>query len=465
VSDRRSAGSDQRGSRAQHAARREVDVSLSADRSALLFVGASQVVTCAGPARARRGAELRDAGVQPPGTAVAVEGGRIAAVGPEAELAARWPDAPRVDCGGRLLMPGLVDSHTHAIFGRPRFEEQELRAMGLPYMEIARRGGGIHSSVRDLRARDEDELVALALPRLQRIASYGTTTVEVKSGYGLTVDDELKTLRVIRRLQALLPLRLVPTWLGAHEVPQEYQTRGDAGRAEYLRLLVHEMLPAVAGEGLARFADVFCEPGVYTVAESRVLLEAAREAGLGLKLHADELQTSGAAELAVDLGAASADHLAAVSEAGVRALAAGGTVATLLPGTMLFLGSARQAPARALIDAGAPVALASDFNPGTSPTVNFPLVLTLAVSQLRLTAAEAVVAGTVNGAAALSLAGEVGQLAPGFSADLALFDVEDVRELPYWYGDRLCRGTWVAGVACHPVEDERPLLPPQPPTR
>jgi imidazolonepropionase len=442
-----------------------VPSTLAARRSPLLFTGASQVVTCAGRPRARRGVELREAGVQPRGTAVAVVGERIAAVGPEAELAGRFPDAVRVACDGRLLMPGLVDSHTHAIFGRPRFEEQELRAIGLPYMEIARRGGGIHSSVRDLRSRDEEELVALALPRLRRIASYGTTTVEVKSGYGLTVEDELKTLRVIRRLQELLPLRLVPTWLGAHEIPQEYRARDDAGRAEYLRLLVHEMLPAVAGEGLARFADVFCEPGVYTVAESRVLLEAARKAGLGLKLHADELQTSGAAELAVDLGAASADHLAAVSEAGVRALAAGGTVATLLPGTMLFLGSARQAPARALIDAGAPVALASDFNPGTSPTVNFPLVLTLAVSQLRLTAAEAVVAGTVNGAAALSLAGEVGQLAPGFSADLALFDAEDVRELPYWYGDRLCRGTWVAGAACHPVEVERHHLPPQPPTR
>jgi imidazolonepropionase len=212
----------------------------------------------------------------------------------------------------------------------------------------------------------------------------------------------------------------------------------------------------VAGEGLARFADVFCEPGVYTVAESRVLLEAARKAGLGLKLHADELETSGGAELAVALGAASADHLAAVSAAGVRALADGGTVATLLPGTMLFLGSARQAPARALVDAGAAVALASDFNPGTSPTVNFPLVLTLAVSQLRLSAAEAVVAGTVNGAAALSLAGETGQLAPGFSADLALFEAEDVRELPYWYGDRLCRGTWVAGVMCHPFEAGAP---------
>ena len=416
----------------------------------LLFVNASQVVTCAGPARARRGAELRDAGVRT-GVAVAVEGERIAAVGPQGALERAWPDAERVDLGGRLLAPGLVDSHTHAIFGRARYEEQELRAMGLTYMEIAARGGGIHSSVRDLRARSEDELIALALPRLRRIAAHGTTTVEVKSGYGLTLEDELKTLRVIRRLGELLPLRLVPTWLGAHEVPLEWRERPD-GRREYLRLLVDVMLPTVAAQRLARFADVFCEPGVYTVEESRVLLEAARGAGLGLKLHADELATSGGAELAVALGAASADHLAAVSEAGVRALAAGGTVATLLPGTMLFLGSARQAPARTLIEAGAPVALASDFNPGTSPTVNFPLVLTLAVSQLRLTVAEALVAATVNGAAALELAGAVGQLAPGFSADLAVFDAEDARELPYWYGDRLCRGTWVRGRACHPFE-------------
>ena len=416
----------------------------------LLFVNASQVVTCAGPGRARRGAELRDAGVLA-GAAVAVEGERIAAVGPQEALERAWPDAERVDLGGRLLAPGLVDSHTHAIFGRARYEEQELRAMGLKYMEIAERGGGIHSSVRDLRARSEDELVALALPRLRRIAAHGTTTVEVKSGYGLTLEDELKTLRAIRRLGELIPLRLVPTWLGAHEVPLEWRERPD-GRREYLRLLTDVMLPKVAAERLARFADVFCEPGVYSVEESRVLLEAARGAGLGLKLHADELATSGGAELAVALGAASADHLAAVSEAGVRALAAGGTVATLLPGTMLFLGSARQAPARTLIEAGAPVALASDFNPGTSPTVNFPLVLTLAVSQLRLTVAEALVAATVNGAAALDLAGSVGQLAPGFSADLAVFDAEDARELPYWYGDRLCRGTWVRGRACHPFE-------------
>lgn len=393
---------------------------------------------------------MADAGVRE-GIAVAVEGERIAALGPPEELEARFPGAERVDCGGRLLTPGLVDSHTHAIFGRARYEEQELRAAGVGYMEIARRGGGIHSSVRDLRGRSEEELIALALPRLRAIAAHGTTTVEVKSGYGLTVEDELKTLRVIRRLADLLPLRLVPTWLGAHEIPHEYRATPDA-RSEYIRLLVDEMLPIVAAEQLARFADVFCEPGVYTVAESRSILAAASAAGLGLKLHADELETSGGAELAAELGAVSADHLAAISDTGIEALARSGTVATLLPGTMLFLGRATQAPARRLIDGGAAVALASDFNPGTSPTVNFPLVLTLGVSQLRLSVAEAVVAATVNGAAALGIADRVGQIAPGFSADLALFDCNDVRELPYWYGDRRCRGTWARGKPCHPYE-------------
>jgi imidazolonepropionase len=415
-----------------------------------LFFNTSQLVTCAGPARARRGAELRDLGILPRGALVA-DGERIAAVGSEDELRRRYPAAEEVDLGGRLLTPGLVDSHTHAIFGRPRFEEQELRAAGVDYMEIARRGGGIHASVRDLRARSEDELVALALPRLRRLAAHGTTTVEVKSGYGLTVEHELKSLRAIRRLQAMLPLRLVPTFLGAHEIPLEH--RGSpADREGYVRLLVEEMIPRVAAEGLAAFADVFCEPGVYTLDESRRILGAARSAGLGVKLHADELRPAGAAELAAELGATSADHLAAISDAGIAALAASTTVATLLPGTMLFLGKDRQAPARRLVDAGAAVALASDFNPGTSPTVNFPLMLTLAVSQLRLTVAEAILAATVNGAAAVGLAAETGQLAPGYAADLAAFDADDVRELPYWYGDQRCRASWVRGKTCHQLD-------------
>jgi imidazolonepropionase len=412
-----------------------------------LFVNASQVVTCAGPARARRGREMADAMVRSD-AAVLVEQGTIVAVDDERGLRDANPGVSIVDCRRGVLTPGFADSHTHAIFGRSRHEEQELRATGVPYMEIARRGGGIHASVRDLRTRSEDELYALAVPRLQSLAASGVTTVEVKSGYGLSLEDELKTLRVIQQLAVSLPMRIVPTWLGAHEIPLEFRDRA-TGRREYLDLLVHEMLPVVARERLATFADVFCEPGVFTVDESREILLAARSAGLGIKLHADELVSGGGASLAAELEATSADHLAAISDEGIAALAGAGTVATLLPGTMLFLGKTTQAPARRLIDAGVPVALATDFNPGTSPTTNFPLILTLGVSQLHLSASEALMAGTVNGAAALGLADHVGQLAPGFSADMALWDVTDFRELPYWYGAGQCHRSWARGKPCH----------------
>ncbi|MFM8302040.1 MAG: imidazolonepropionase [Gemmatimonadota bacterium] len=413
-----------------------------------LFLNASQVVTCAGPARARRGVEQGDAAVRERVGIAIEDDGRILTVAPEAELRTAYPAATIVDCGHGVITPGFVDSHTHAIFGRARYEEQEMRAAGLGYLEIAKRGGGIHSSVRDLRSRTAADLIALATERLRRIAAHGTTTVEIKSGYGLSLESELITLRVIRQLAADLPLRLVPTFLGAHEVPLDHrETARD--REAYIGLVTEEMIPAVAAEGLARFCDVFCEPGVYTVDETRRILGAARAAALQLKLHADELENGAAAELAAELGATSADHLAAISEQGIQALAAAQTVATLLPGTMLFLGRPKQAPARALISAGVPVALASDFNPGTSPTVNFPLVLTLGVSQLRLSVAEAFVAATVNGAAALGLAHEIGQIAPGFQADLALFDVRDHREIPYWYGDRCCQRTWVGGRPAH----------------
>ncbi len=415
-----------------------------------MFVNAAQIVTCAGPARARKGKEMRDAGILK-NTAVAVSNGRIAMIGSASDLQHAYSDADVVDCRGGVLTPGLVDSHTHAVFGKPRFEEHELRAEGLDYMEIAKRGGGIHASVRDFRERGEDELYNLAVPRVKSLASYGTTTLEIKSGYGLSVEDELKALRVIGRLAERQPLRIVPTWLGAHEIPPEYRT-SEARREEFLDLLINTLLPKVVEQGIARFADVFCEPGVFTIDETRRILEASRKTGLGIKIHADELKPCGGAELAASLKAVSADHLAAISERGIEALAKSDTVATLLPGTMLFLGKAKQAPARALIDAGAAVALASDFNPGTSPTVNFPLMLTLGVSQLRMSLAEVLIAATANGAAAVGIAGEVGQIAPGFAADLALFAIADVRELPYWYGARLCVGSWKAGAPCHPYD-------------
>jgi imidazolonepropionase len=380
--------------------------------------------------------------------AVAMAGGTITGVAPLGELRARHPGAVEIDCAQRVLTPGLVDSHTHAIFGRARYEEQEYRAAGMDYMEIARRGGGIHSSVRDLRARDEAELEVLGERRLRLLASFGITTVEVKSGYGLSLDDEMKTLRVIRRLAERLPMRIIPTFLGAHEIPLDHRESAATRRA-YIEIVINEMLPAVADGKLARFADVFCETGVYTGPETREILSAARAHGLGLKLHADELTSCGGAELAAEIGATSADHLAAVSVEGIRALAGSGTVATLLPGTMSFLGKMKQAPARALIDAGVPVAIATDFNPGTSPTPNLPLVMSFGLSQLRMSAHETFIAATVNGAAALGLADHAGQIAEGHSADLALWDVEDFREIPYWYGDRRCYATWARGKACH----------------
>jgi imidazolonepropionase len=402
---------------------------------------------------------MSDAGIRTD-VAIAIDDGRIVAIGAmtdvERELnelggsrdAERAGSPEYIDCAGRVVTPGLVDSHTHAVFGRPRYDEQELRAAGAGYMEIAGKGGGIHSSVRDLRTRSEDDLVALTRARLERLARYGATTVEIKSGYGLSLEDELKSLRVIARLQNETSLRLVPTWLGAHEIPREYRD-GPDGRRRYIEQLVLEQLPIVAREKLATFADVFCEPGVFTLDETRTILEAARTRGLGLKLHADELEPCGGAELAAELGATSADHLAAISEAGIDALAKSNTVATLLPGTMFFLGRTRQAPARALIEAGAVVALATDFNPGTSPTPNLPLIMTMGVSQLHMSAAEVLVATTVNGAAALGLAGSTGQLASGFSADVALWDCEDVREIPYWYGDARCVATWCCGEPVH----------------
>jgi imidazolonepropionase len=393
--------------------------------------GATQVVTC----------ETLDERAIRTGVAVAIEGGRVAALGPEAELRRRFRGAERVDCGGGVLTPGLVDSHTHAVFGRWRADEYALRARGVPYMEIARRGGGINASVRDLRERSEDELVELTRARLRPMLALGTTTVEVKSGYGLTTEDELKMLRVIRRLDQEGPLELVPTFLGGHEVPPEYAGRRD----DYVELVAEEMIPAVAEQRLARFCDVFMEPGVFDAEQSRRILQAGLDYGLIPKVHADELEWSGGAELAGEMGAASADHLGRVSDEGIAALVRSGTVATLLPGTLFFLGRKTYAPARRLLEAGATVALASDFNPGSCATPNLPLIMTIACSQMGMDPLEAMVAATRNGARALRLDDGRGTLAFGAPADLVLWDAEDYREIPYRFGIRLAKRVWKRG--------------------
>ena len=412
------------------------------------LVGARQVVTCRGPARARRGRELAELEVLPD-AAVLIEGDRIAWVGSRREARERYPGLEAVDLPG-VLFPGFIDCHTHAIFGAPRIDDHERRALGESYQAIAAAGGGILQSVRDVRARPEHQLEQLARNRLLTLRAHGSTTIEVKSGYGLELETELKQLRVVQRLARTERLSLIPTFLGAHEVPPEYRPRREA----YVRSVIEDMLPAVAREGLAMACDVFCEPGVFSVSEARAVLAAARGHGLATKLHADELEGCGGAELAAELGALSADHLAGVSDAGVRALASTSTVAVLLPATMSFLGKQRQAPARRLIEAGAAIALASDFNPGSSPTLGLPLVMSLAVSQLGLRHSEAVMAVTVNAAAALGLAHDRGQIAPGFAADLVACAVGDWREVAYWVGANLVTDVWTAGFAC-----PRPVSP------
>ncbi len=408
-----------------------------------MLVGARQVVTCRGPARARRGREMADVEVLAD-AAVLIDGARIAWVGSRRDVGAQHA-APlhEVEITG-VLFPGFIDCHTHGVFGAPRLDDQERRALGVDYKAIAAAGGGILQSVRDVRSRSEAELVTLTRSRLETLIAHGATTIEVKSGYGLELEAELKQLRVIRQLSEQLPVTLIPTFLGAHEVPPEYRNK----RAEYVRLVCEEMLPAVARDKLAQCCDVFCEPGVFTVAESRQILTAARSHGFAVKLHADELEGSGGAELAAELGAVSADHLAAISEPGIGALAASPTVAVLLPATMLFLGKRSQAPARRLIDAGAAVALATDFNPGTSPTVSLPLVMSLGVSQLGLRHAEVVTAVTINAAAALGLAADRGQIAAGCVADLVVVAADDWREVAYWMGKEVVSAVWTAGSAC-----------------
>lgn len=366
-----------------------------------------------------------------------IRDGEVAAAGAMADLPSGAagllddPGDPRsFDGSGCVALPGLVDSHTHAVFGATREHEFEARLAGATYQEIAAAGGGILYSVRNLRSLGEDELVEVSRPRIAEFARFGVTTLEVKSGYGLTVEDELKTLRAIRRLSADdgLP-RLVPTFLGAHAIPPEFASDREA----YVRLVIDEMLPAVAEEELAEFCDVFCEEGAFTPGESERILERAAELGLGLKIHAEEFTPLGGAELAVRLGAASADHLVALDDRGIAALASSSTVATLLPGTSLFLKLGRHAPGRALADAGATVAVATDFNPGSSMSQNLPLMVPLSCLNLGLTIAEAVRAVTRGGALALARP-ELGSLEAGAPGDVAVFDTPDVRNLAYHYG-------------------------------
>lgn len=405
-----------------------------------------QLLTMRGPDGPRRGGDMRETGLVENG-AVFARDGKVVAAGPSGDvLPSSGPDAVEVDAGGRVVTPGIVDPHTHAVFAATREAEFAMRVEGKTYEEIAEAGGGIRSSVRALRAVDPDLLLANGRRTLDRMLAHGTTTVEVKSGYGLSLDAEMKMLRVASELGDTHTMDVVPTFLGAHEFPDEWRDDRDG----YVDLLVNEMIPAVAGEKLARFCDVFCEEGVFTVEQSRRVLEAAREHGMEPKLHADELHSGGGAELAAELGATSADHLVCASDAGISAMAEAGVVAVLLPGTTLSLGKRDFAPARKMVDAGVPVALATDCNPGSSMTESMQIILALASMVMRMTPEEALVAATVNSACALRAESVLGSLAPGKQCDLVVWEVDDYRAIPYHYGVNLTdivikRGAVVSG--------------------
>jgi len=407
----------------------------------LLITGCAQLVTLSGPAP-RRGPALNDLGIIHDG-ALLVRDGVVAAVGPRRKvegLVARngkYRRAEKLDLGGRVLLPGFVDSHTHLVSPASRASEYEQRIAGASYEQIARSGGGILFTVRKLRAASSDALKQRALAALKNFAAHGTTTLEAKSGYGLDAASELKILRLHRQLLELQPLDITSTFLGAHVVPPEFRRRSNGADA-YVDSLARKLIPAVARAGLAQFCDVFCDRGAFTVAQARRILTAGRACGLEPRLHAEQLARTGATRLAVQLNAASADHLEKINREDISALAVSNVVATLLPGCCFHLGLRDYAPARALITAGAIVALASDFNPGTSPTLNMQMVLSLACTQMRMTPAEALAAATINAAYSLRRHDRIGSIEVGKYADLAVFDLADYREIPYYFGVNHC---------------------------
>jgi imidazolonepropionase len=399
----------------------------------------------------RRGPDLNSLGERS-GLGLAVVDGLIADLGPADEILGVW-EGPRLDLGDHLVMPGFVDPHSHPVFHGTRELEFELRNQGRSYVEIAEAGGGIRNSVRRLRDADEDTLAASLRARCDRFLALGTTTLEAKSGYGLSTEDELKSLRAMRRIDAEHPLDIIPTFMGAHEIPDEYREDREA----YLRLVIDEMIPAVAEAGLARYCDVFCEDHVFSVAESRRILEAGRAAGLGLRIHADEIESIGGAELAAELACDSADHLVAASDQGIRDLAASEVVATLLPGTSFYLNLEKKARGRAMVEAGCAVALATDYNPGSCHTQSMPMILTLACLHYGFSAAEAISAATVNSAFSLGLGERRGRLAVGLDADIIALEAPNAAYLPYHFGDNLVRTVIKAGRvvvgAPHPGDD------------
>ena len=407
----------------------------------LALLHASQLVTLAGPSRARHGKELSELGIIPDGAFLAA-GGKVTHVGKSTEiekLCGRETEV--IDARGCIVLPGFVDAHTHLVFAGNRLDDFEARARGETYEQIAKRGGGIQTTVQATRAASEDELYALAEERANWFLRNGTTTAEAKSGYGLTLEDELKILRVIRRVGMETPLETVPTFLGAHAFPREFRE----DRVGYISLIIEEMLPRIARERLAEYCDIFCERDYFDVEDARRILTAAKQHGLKLRMHVDQLTNSGGAKLAAELGAITADHLEQTAADGISALAKAGIQPVLLPGSVYTLGSKRYPDARAMLDAGLAVVLATDFNPGSSPSASMPMMLSFAVTQMQMSPAEAITAATVNAAASLNRVDKIGSLEVGKLANFAIYDCEDYRELAYWFGISLMRDVFVRG--------------------
>jgi imidazolonepropionase len=399
---------------------------------------ASQLVTLAGPKRPRIGGEMSDLAIIRDG-GMLIRDGKIDIVGSSDAIEKNASDGEIIDVAGRVVMPGFVDAHAHPVFVGNRLDDFERRAKGETYEQIAAAGGGIWSTVNKTRAASKSDLFEQAKKHANWFLRCGTTTVEAKSGYGLTVEDELKILRVIRRLNEETPIEFVPTFLGAHAVPREWR------QSEYVDLVINEMLPRVASENLAEFCDVFCEHGYFDVEQSRKILSAAKKLGLKLRIHADQLSNSGGAKLAGELKATTADHLEKTDGQGIGAMKSANVQPVLLPGSVYALGSTCYPRAREMIETGLAVVIATDFNPGSSPSPSMPMMLSLACTQMKMSPAEAITASTISAAYTLGRGDMIGSLEPGKLANFSIFGCEDYRELAYWFGFSQADSVYVRG--------------------
>src|SRR6266436_3510552 len=395
--------------------------------NSLAVIHAAQLVTLAGPTRPRVATEMTELGIIR-GGGMLIRDGKIDSVGASAEIEKKSHGLAVVDLGGRVVLPGFVDAHTHLVFAGNRLDDFERRARGENYEQISKAGGGIWSTVEKTRAASEHDLLVEAKKRAEWFLRCGTTTIEAKSGYGLRLDDELKILCVMRSLNKQSPLQIVPTFLGAHAVPREM----DAD--EYIELVIAHLLPRIAMEKLAESCDVFCERGYFDVEQSRKILTAARKLGLRLRIHADQLSNFAGAKLAAELEATTADHLERTDEHGIAAMKSVGVQPVLLPGSVYALGSTDYPRAREMIETGLAVVLATDFNPGSSPTASMPMILSLACTQMKMSPAEAITATTINAAYSLDRGDEIGSLEKGKRADFVIHDASDYRELAYFFG-------------------------------